>query len=283
MPAIPWDAFTFVGTIVLVYFAAAERRERRAMSADAANAPKRDWLSRFPDRRQLIAGGGATILFLITMFLMINRPTIQGPPGERGPAGEAVIDPRIPQMMQQLAEIKDQLKRAGPLGAGEPRPSPAEALMLITAFHELSDLLSTKAAPISQDMNIFSHEDLNAPMAGDPPIMMTVSQLITHITTLRDKFKNVRREQFSVIIKYPSYKADIYKVAPKDGFDLDIADYLQKYLNVLTAVEGNRPVPMALVGPYQETLQNMNEKYSWWIDGTQKRITEAIQTLRKIH
>jgi hypothetical protein len=117
MSPIPWDALTFVATVVLIYIAAAERRDRRAADRQVAaeiGAASSIWRSRLAGlpRRRIIAGAGAFIFFILTLILMIHRPIMQGPPGPQGLQGipgpqglPGMPDTRIEAAVNAMARI----------------------------------------------------------------------------------------------------------------------------------------------------------------------------------
>lgn len=83
------------------------------MVTAAANT---NWRARFaasfaglPGRTK-IAGALAVVFFVITTVLMMNRPSIQGPPGPQGPPGQAATMPG--DMQQKLLELTTATRQA---------------------------------------------------------------------------------------------------------------------------------------------------------------------------
>lgn len=138
-PPIPWDALTFIATVVLVYIALAERHDRRSADVQKpadAGAASSSWRARLAGvpRRRIVAGTGAFIFFALTLFLMLDRPSIQGPPGVQGPPGPqgppgetselrreielALADRRLRQIEINLPKLTTQKTQLGDMFAG---------------------------------------------------------------------------------------------------------------------------------------------------------------------
>ncbi len=85
-----WDALTFIGTAVLIIYAALAYHRPPPPSdratGMATTEAARTSASGIP-RRTIIAGSLAIVLFVTTLALMTMRPTMEGPKGDRGPAG----------------------------------------------------------------------------------------------------------------------------------------------------------------------------------------------------
>jgi hypothetical protein len=134
-----WDALTFVGTVVLIVYAAlAYHRSPQAndsMAAMATTATARPRAIRSIPKRTIIASALASILFLITLGLMMMRPTMQGPQGPagaQGPPGEVgSADPRIAELLERTATL-------------EAKIIPLERLMQLQGCLEQLDAFASK-------------------------------------------------------------------------------------------------------------------------------------------